>query len=79
MGLFEAAHAWVGGGEIPSPPPPPPPPPPPHPLPKLCHIYLTMIKLGTLIPYIKNMQKYKSRTFLQICIKANGTHLKHYL
>ena len=28
------------------------------PLPKLCHIYLTMMKLGTVIPFLKKMQKY---------------------
>ena len=31
-------------------------------LPKICHIYPTMMKLGTVIPYLKKIQKiYKSR------------------
>ena len=30
--------------------------------PKICHTYLTMMKLGTVIPYLKKIQKiYKSR------------------
>ena len=28
------------------------------PLPKICHIYLTMMKLGTGIPYLKRSQNY---------------------
>ena len=32
------------------------------PLPKICHTYPTMMKLGTVIPYLKKVQKiYKSR------------------
>ena len=32
------------------------------PLPKICHTYPTMIKLGTVIPYLKKLQKiYESR------------------
>ena len=27
------------------------------PLPKICHIYPTMMKLGTVIPYLKKIQK----------------------
>ena len=27
-------------------------------LPKICHTYPAMIKLGTVIPYLKNIQKY---------------------
>ena len=56
MGFFGAAHGW--GGEI-----------PPPPLPKTCHTYPTMIKLGTVIPYLKKTQKlYKSRdTSLEFC------------
>ena len=31
-------------------------------LPKICHTYPTMIKLGTVIPYLKEIQKiYESR------------------
>ena len=32
-------------------------PPPPF-LPKICHTYLTMMKLGTLIPFLKRIEKY---------------------
>ena len=32
------------------------------PLPKICHRYSTMMKLGTVIPFLKKIQKtYKSR------------------
>ena len=32
------------------------------PLPKICHTYPTMIKLATVIPYLKKIQKmYESR------------------
>ena len=32
------------------------------PLPKICHTYPTMMKLGTVIPYLKKIQKiYESR------------------
>ena len=32
------------------------------PLPKICHTYPAIIKLGTVIPYLKRIQKiYKSR------------------
>ena len=32
------------------------------PLPKICHTYLTMMKLATVIPYLKEIQKvYESR------------------
>ena len=47
MGLFGAAHGW-GGPKRP-------------PLPKICHRYPAMMKLGTVIPYLKKVQKiYKS-------------------
>ena len=38
-------------------------------LPKICHTYPTMIKLGTVIPYLKKIQKiYESRdTPLEFC------------
>ena len=54
MGLFGAAHGW--GSQK-------------GPLPKFCHTYPTMMKLGTVIPYLKKMQKiYKSRdTSLEFC------------
>ena len=42
---------------------------PPH-FPKICHIYLIMMKLGTVIPYLKKIQKiYGSRgTPLEFCL-----------
>ena len=47
MGIFGAAHRW-GGKETP--------------LPKICHTYPTMMKPGTVIPYLKKIQKiYESR------------------
>ena len=54
MGFFGAAHGWDGG--LP-------------PIPKICHAYPTMIKLGTFIPYPKKIQKiYESRdTPLEFC------------
>ena len=57
MGLFGAAHGWGGGG--PKRPPPP----------KICHTYPTVMKLGTVIPYPKKIQKiYESRdTPLEFC------------
>ena len=58
MGPSGAAQGWAGGcgGQN-------------GPLPKICHIYPTMMKLGTLIPYLKKIQKiYKSRdTSLEFC------------
>ena len=55
MGLFWAAHRG-GGGFL-------------APLPKICLTYPTMMKLGTVIPYHRKIQKmYKSRaTFLEFC------------
>ena len=57
MGFFGAAHGWGGGLKK------------PPPLPKICHTNPTMIKLGTVIPYPKRIQKmYESRdTPLEIC------------
>ena len=47
-GIFGAAHGWWGGQKAP--------------LPKIFHTYPTMMKLGTVISYIKNIQKiYESR------------------
>ena len=49
MGIFGAAHGWWGQKAL-----------PPHP--KICRRYPTMMKLGTVIPYLKKIQKiYKSR------------------
>ena len=44
MGIFGAAHGW---GEQKS----------PLPLPKICRTYHAMVKLGTVIPYIKKIKK----------------------
>ena len=56
MGFFGAAHGWGGGAFWP-------------PLPKIRHTYFTMMKLGTVIPYPRKIQKmYKSRdTSLEFC------------
>ena len=43
MGLFGAAHGWREGKKAP--------------LPKTCHTYPAIIKLGTVIPYLKKIQK----------------------
>ena len=53
MGFFGAAHGSGGGGG----------------LPKISHTYPTMIKLGTVIPYLRKIQKkYKSRdTSFEFC------------
>ena len=49
MGFFGAAHGWGGGAFWPS-------------LPKIRHTYPTMMKLGTVIPYLRKIQKvYESR------------------
>ena len=60
MGLFGAAHGLGGGGggrprKAPLPLPSPS-------LPKICQTYPTMMKLGTVIPYLKKIRKiYESR------------------
>ena len=47
MCFFGAAHGWGAKRLF---------------LPKICHTYPTIIKLGTLIPYLKKIQEiYKSR------------------
>ena len=55
MGLFGAAHGWWGAKR--------------PLLPKICHRYPRMVKLGTLILYLKKIQKiYKScDTLLEFC------------
>ena len=55
MDLFGAAHGF-GGKKAP-------------PLYKMCHTYPTKMKLGTVIPYLKKIQKiYESRdTPLEFC------------
>ena len=45
MGLFGAAYGW--GQKA----------PPPKKVPKICHTYPTMIKLGTVIPHLKKIKK----------------------
>ena len=55
MGFFGSAH-WLGeGGKVP--------------LPNICHIYPKMMKLGTIVPYLKKIQKiYETRdTSLEFC------------
>ena len=48
MGTFGAVHGWGGGKKA-------------H-LPKICHTYPAMMKLCTVIPYLKKIQKiYESR------------------
>ena len=44
MGFFGAAHRWGRAKKTSL-------------LPKICHTYPTMIKLGTVIPYLKKIQK----------------------
>ena len=55
MGFFGAARGW-GGGFL-------------APLPKIRHTNPTMMKFGTVIPYLRKIQKmYKSRdTSLEFC------------
>ena len=49
MGIFWAAHRWGGGAKRP-------------PLPNICHTYPTMMKFGTVIPNLRDIQKiHKSR------------------
>ena len=45
MGFLGAAHGWGqwGGAK--------------RPLPKFCHTYPTMMKLGTAVPYLRKIQK----------------------
>ena len=46
MGIIRAAHGSGRGGGV-----------PPPCLPKICHTYPTMMKYGTIIPYLKMIQK----------------------
>ena len=57
MGFFGAFPGLMDGGGKKAP------------LPKICHTYPTMMKLGTVIPYPKKIQKiYESRdTLLEFC------------
>ena len=56
MGFFGAAHGWGAEAKRPT-------------LLKICHTYPTTMKLGTVIPYPKKIQKiYESRdTPLEFC------------
>ena len=56
MGLFGAAHGWGAAKRLP-------------PLPKIPHTYPTMMKFGTVIPYLKKIQKIyeSSDTLLEFC------------
>ena len=56
MDFFGATYGWERGQKGP-------------PLPKLCHTYPTIMKLGTVIPYLKKTPKnYQSRdTPLEFC------------
>ena len=48
MGLFEPAHGYMGrGGGAKR-----------HPLLKNCHAYPTIMKVNTVVPYLKKFQKY---------------------
>ena len=48
MGIFGAAHGWGEGTK--------------GPLSKICHTYRTIMKLDTVIPYLKKIQNmYESR------------------
>ena len=64
MGIFRAAHGW---GEVKK-----------APLPKICHTYPTMMKLGTVIPYPKKIRKiYESRdTPVEFCSHRHFFHRK---
>ena len=56
MSIFGAAHVSGGGGGKAT-------------LPKICRRYPTVMKLGTVTPYLRNMQKiYETRdTPIEFC------------
>ena len=58
MDLFMAVHGWGGGGGQKG-----------LPLPKICDTFPVIMKVGTVIPYLKKIQKiFESRdTPLQFC------------
>ena len=57
MGNFGTAHGWEGGAKKSS-------------LPKICHTYPTMIRLGTVLPYLKKIQKsYHNLNFIRIWLE----------
>ena len=53
MGFFGAAHGWGGRAKRLS-------------LPKICHTYPTVMKLGTVIPYPKRSKKYMNLVTLPL-------------
>ena len=57
MGLFWAAHGWEGSKKAP--------------LLKTCQPYPTMIKLGTVIPYLKKNQNISRRTSQRLVSSAS--------
>ena len=57
LGFFRAAHRWEWGKD-------------PH-LPKICHTYPTMMKVGTVIPYPKKKVQRRSKKYMK--------HVKHSL
>ena len=62
MGFFRAAHGWGGGGGKKDPPS----------LHKIYHTYPIMIKLGTVIPYLKKIQKiYESHDTANFAMSRN--------
>ena len=70
MGFFGAVHRWGGAKKVP--------------LPEICHTCPTMMKLGTVIPYLKKIQNiYKSRdTTLELFwhqhFFTRNCHIKKY-
>ena len=63
MGFFGASHEW--GKRVNSPTLPPPPPHPPHP--KICHTHASLMKIGTVIPYLKKTQKFMNLLMHPLC------------
>ena len=53
-GFFRAAYGWDGGGRK-------------SPLPKICHTYSTMMKLDTVIPYLKKSKKSINHLTQSLC------------
>ena len=45
MGLMGITHGWMRGVKKAA-------------IPKICHRYSTMMKFGTVIPYVKKIQKH---------------------
>ena len=74
MGFCGATDRWEGGGwsrkGLKSPK-----------IPKICHTYPTMMKLGTVILYLKNIQKvYKSKKYMNPkCIWIQNVYVTHPL